>query len=324
MKNSPFRSAGPAVVFVAESRFSPPLIRSFSTRQGGIMRATSKRLLLIGLCLLALCGWGLWSSVSFRPSFHARLDSVPRAERQAYARRFLQQSTQLRNDIANEPRWEAKFSDQEVNSWLSEDLVAHFADQIPPGVADPRIAFEKGSVIFAFRFDYGAMKTYISVHTHARVVEDNVLAVRIDAIRAGVLPISAEQVLEKIADHARARGLDVRWERENNRPLALIRYTPHPGRADVVLEKLAVGDGVIRLAGRSDRSRGVVRTPTLPRRRVLQSTFPLKRNNQTSGASTAPGVSVNPVGFFQNRAEPTSFAPHKRASNESSDRDDGS
>ena len=36
----------------------------------------------------------------------------------------------------------AVFSDQEVNAWLAEDLVTHFADQLPPEVDESARLFE--------------------------------------------------------------------------------------------------------------------------------------------------------------------------------------
>src|SRR5690348_14359456 len=109
------------------------------------MSRRQKRLIIGGL---ALVGIGvsvpalLWYSLKYEPTFYRQMATVPRAQSQERARRFVAQSAQLRNDIYNEPRWEAVFSDEEVNAWLAEDLVTHFADQLPPEVHDPRILFE--------------------------------------------------------------------------------------------------------------------------------------------------------------------------------------
>ena len=67
---------------------------------------------------------------------------LPATSATVKAKRFVAQSLQLRNDICNEPTWEAVFTDQEVNAWLAEDLVTHFADQLPPEVHEPRVVFE--------------------------------------------------------------------------------------------------------------------------------------------------------------------------------------
>ena len=76
-------------------------------------------------------------------------------------------------------------------------------------------------------------------------------------------------------------------------PVALIRYKPVQGRSDVVLERLNIRKGQIRLSGRSDRQRGGIATPTLPDARVLQLNFP-RRKRQARGSSSSLRTSTTP------------------------------
>ena len=103
------------------------------------MHKTRKRLLWIGLglSLLSSIPLGVWLSLTYQPSYYRDIVLVPRNSVRAKPR-SLSQSLQLRNDICNEPSWEAVFTDQEVNAWLAEDLVTHFADQLPPEVYELR------------------------------------------------------------------------------------------------------------------------------------------------------------------------------------------
>jgi hypothetical protein len=224
-----------------------------------------------------------------------RIAAVPRAVREREAKHFVAQSLQLRNDIANEPRWEASFTEQEVNAWLTEDLMTHFADQVPADVRDPCVAFELDRITLGFRLDSGPIRTVITVEARVRVPEENTLALTVEKIRAGAVPIAADAILERIADEARDRGLDVRWERQDGRPVAIVHYTPVHSRKDIVLERLQVTDGRIRLSGRSDRSRGRIASPTLPRKRVLQSTFPTRRKAQDPSLAPEARSSTKPM-----------------------------
>ena len=221
----------------------------------------------------------LWLLVTYQPAFYRKLAVMPPERRKAEAKKFVAQSLQLRNDIVNEPRWEAVFSDDQVNSWLEEDLVAHFADQVPAGVHEPRVAFEVDRVHLGFQLDQGPVRSVVSVSARLRVTSPNELELTVESIRAGIVPIPSEKLLERITDQARSRGLDVRWERDGDARIAYVKYTPDPRRRDVVLERLQVLDGQIRLAGRSSRGRVVAR-PSLPTRKVLQSNFPSRRKTQ--------------------------------------------
>jgi len=250
----------------------------------------SKRLVLFAagiLGILILVPLTLWVGLTRQPDFYVRQVEIPPEVRRHDAKKFVAHGMRLRNAIMNEPRWEAAFSDQEVNSWLAEDLVTHFADQIPQGVHEPRVVFEPNRATFAFQLDQGPMRSVVWVVVSARMAEQNVLALTIEKIRAGVVPISAETFLEPITEHARARGLDIRWEQDGDLPVALIRYDPNAKRRDVVLEKLEILDGRIRLSGRSDRSAGQAAALILPSRKALQSRFP-KRTHHSAVRADSP------------------------------------
>ena len=227
-----------------------------------------------------------WLSLAYQPQFYRAIRSLSRAQREAKAKHFVANSLQLRNDITNERTWQAVFTDQEVNAWLAEELMTHFADQIPASVHEPRIAFDHDQVTFAFGLDKGPIRSVIWVVARVSVPEDNVLALSVEKVRAGVIPIAVSQVTGPLTRAARERGLDIRWMENEEPPVALIRYRPDGGRADVVLQKLTISRGKIRFSGRSDRLQGAFRGPILPDRRLLQLNFP-KRQSQRRGASAA-------------------------------------
>jgi hypothetical protein len=269
------------------------------------MRKTSKRALIVGLVLLlATVLPGLaWLSLTHQPGFYRAVVRRPRGDRAVKARRFMAQSLQLRNDICNEPTWEAIFTDEEVNAWLAEDLVTHFADQLPPEVHEPRVVFEVDRVTLAFQLDQGPISSVIWVVARPHVPEANVLELTLEKIRAGVLPVPADQILDRITEHARNHGLDVRWKRGGEGfPIVTIRYTPDSERDDVKLEQIQIQTGQIRLAGRSNHARGLVRAPTLPTRKLLQSKFPRRKVQ----ASVGPDAHAPTL---RSSARPTSWAP---------------
>ncbi len=275
----------------------PPLTRTSEGRSPLRTSSKRKRLVLAGLVTLTILmiPVGAWLSLTYRPSFYRALTNLSPDQREAKAKRFVAGSLQLRNDISNERDWQAVFTDQEVNAWLAEDLVTHFADLIPPEIHEPRIAFDADRVTLAFQLDRGPIRSVIWVVAQARVPEDNVLALTLEKIRAGVFPISVDRLVGPINAQARAHGLDIHWTREQGLPVALIRYQPDEGRSDVVLESLSIRRGQLRLSGRSDRLQGTAVRPVLPTRRILQLNFP-KRNTHlrrsTSSTSTLRSSTV--------------------------------
>ena len=84
----------------------------------------------------------------------------------------------------------------------------------------------------------------------------NTIELTLEKIRAGILPVPADNILDRIIEYARCHGIDAEWARKDGYPVVVMRYTPHIEREDVQLEELQIRDHQIRLAGRSDRSQG--------------------------------------------------------------------
>ena len=259
------------------------------------MRKTGKKkwvVLGVGATGVALIPVGFWVMLTLQPSFYRQLKSIPPEVRHAEAQRFVAQSLQLRNDIRNEPNWEAIFSDQEVNAWLAEDLVTQFADQIPPGVQNPRVAFEKDRLTLAFELDQGPIRSVVWVVAAIKVPQENALALTLEKVRAGLVPVPMAKLVAKIDEYATSRGFEVEWEHDpNGPPTAILRYAPDVERSDIVLEKILVRPGELRLSGRSDRSKGEVAMPNLPGRAKAQSARPGRNTSDQDPAVPATAQS---------------------------------
>src|SRR5439155_1355939 len=67
---------------------------------------------------------------------------------------------------------------------------------------------------------------------------ENLLALTLEKVMAGALPISPDQFVDKIGKGARKHALDIRWDRAGDLPVAVVHYTPDLRRTDLVLERL--------------------------------------------------------------------------------------
>src|SRR3954469_1963699 len=160
------RSSQSASRFLSTASGSFPITLSLPDSMGSLMlKSMCKRLVAAGVLLGAAVAIpsGIWLSLTYQPSYYRDIFKLPQAQREVRAKHFVAQSLQLRNDICNEPTWEAVFSDQEVNAWLAEDLVTHFADQLPPEIHEPRVVFEVDRATMAFQLDQGPFSSVIWV-----------------------------------------------------------------------------------------------------------------------------------------------------------------
>jgi hypothetical protein len=259
------------------------------------MHKTGRRLFWISLGLSVIAAIPIvgWFSLTYQPSYYRDIILLSREKRAGKAKKFVAQSLQLRNDICNEPSWEAVFSDQEVNAWLAEDLVTHFADQLPPEVDEPRVLFELDRITFAFLLKQGGVQSVITVLARPRVPGGNTIELTLEKIRAGILPVPADHVLDRIIEYARYHGVDAEWTRKEGYPVVLMRYTPNLEREDVQLEEVQIRHGQIRLAGRSDQAKGAFPRPILPSAKVLQSKFPIRKIHNAVAPDPGPDARIS-------------------------------
>ncbi len=149
--------------------------------------------------------------------------------------------------------WEARFSEGQINAWLVHQLPKEFSQMLPPGVEDPRIAIEDGRILAAARYKHGRIDTIVSFEVKLALTEQaNVLAVRIENLRAGSLPLPLKSFLTGISREASKGNLEVVWDMDDAGPVALVTIpSDHPGyaRSPVVVEAVTLQDGVVQLAG---------------------------------------------------------------------------
>src|SRR5207253_2306140 len=81
--------------------------------------------------------------------------------------------------------------------------------------------------------------------------EPNVVAIELEGLHAGGLPISAQSMLEHIFDVARRHDIEVTWYRRSGNPVALLRFQAGQTKTSVRLERLELRDGKIIIGGKA-------------------------------------------------------------------------
>lgn len=239
--------------------------------------------------LVVFSPWAFWAVLNHAPKISRDVAALAPEVRQAEAKKFVAATLQLRNDIVNEEAWEARFTDQEVNSWLSEELLKVFADRIPAFIREPRIAFGPDRLTFVFRYEKGTLSSVIWIVARIDVPEENRVALTLEKIRAGMLPVAADQVLDEITRYAARHGVRIEWgESPDGERVAKIAYRPSLDRTDIALKGVRLGEGEVRLSGRSAHKNGSKAVPTLPDKKVLQATFPNRTVQPAAPSPPAP------------------------------------
>lgn len=222
--------------------------------------------------LAALTGGAVWL-LTHQPGFYraALLTHISPDERNRQSEQFVKATLQLVNEIRNEERWSQEFSEQAINSWLAEELPVKYAEWLPPDVADPRVKVEKGGVWIAFRTHRGAWSGVISGRLKVWVASPNELAIEIQSLSAGLIPIPLEDIVGRFVESMNDSGWRMQWKQSASGDVLVVSLddaVSAEGSADrAVLEAVELLPGELRVAGR----RQVKTVNRTARKRALES-----------------------------------------------------
>ena len=213
--------------------------------------------ILLGLAgAAAISLLSLYRASRHVPVFYERALAVQPEIQKAAGQKFEQQALSLHNQVRQSGRWEARFTQDEINGWLAADLPVKFPQALPKGASDPRMALGADQVQLAVRYERGATKAVVSLAGRVQLTaEPNELAVRVDGVRAGALPLPLSEFRDEIAERAAKAGVPIRWTEAEGVPVALVRLPLEPrefGGRRLVVEELRVTDGELFVAGRTE------------------------------------------------------------------------
>jgi hypothetical protein len=226
----------------------------------GASRMSRRSLLLaiaIFCCLTCGVGAALWMLVRYEPRIYLQAAVPPGEVRQKLSNECSRELSHLYHSVTtpDEQNWEHRFTDEQINSYLSEHFVQSHADKefLPEGVSQPRIVIEADKIRIAFRYGSGLWSSIVSIDLRVWLVkgEPNVVALKLVGFHAGALPISAQSLLESITQTCQKNGIGVDWYRDDGAPVALLRFQAEQPHPTLELETIKLEPGAIHIEGRT-------------------------------------------------------------------------
>lgn len=173
-----------------------------------------------------------------------------------------QQALALHNQLQHDGRFEARFSDDEINAWLASELPEKFPRLLPSAFSEPRISIQENVLRLAVGYRRGNIDTVLSIAVEAYLTDQpNEVAIRIKQVRAGWVPVPLGNLLAEIAQRAERAGISIRWSETHGDPLALIHVPHQRPRGDngedarrFTLEELRLIPGELVVIGRTQQA----------------------------------------------------------------------
>lgn len=209
-----------------------------------------------GGLLLALAGglailYAGWRHV---PAFYA--EALAATDVAIASDELLEHASTLASDAQRDGRWQALFTARQINGWLAVDMPKNHSTLLSRDVRDPRVSLERDRLRLAFRYGEGPFSTICSVTVGLRTMRGNRLALRVEEVRGGCIPLPMGQVLETLSAQARKANLPLEWRRVAGDPVAIVRLAPlERGETAFMLGNLEVGPDELFVAGVTQAAR---------------------------------------------------------------------
>jgi hypothetical protein len=216
-------------------------------------------------CLLCVVLGAALILVRYEPQWYRNAGIPAGTQRTQLSQDFHEAFSQLMYQVGNEPEWNGRVTAKQVNAWFEEGMYQEKldADLLRGNISQPRIAFEDNRVRLGFRYGKGIRSTVISMNLQIWVPPDDTSAVvlQLESLQAGLLPVSAQSVLEEISRLLREKDIEINWYRHNGYPTAVLRFQANQQHSGVELtaiqakEETAEGggkDGVLVIHGRNN------------------------------------------------------------------------
>ncbi len=129
----------------------------------------------------------------------------------------------LHNDVLQPGRWEASFTEEQINGWLATVLVEKFPKALPASINNPRISLQDDRIELAFSYHDEKISGVVSAAVTVFLTDnENELAVQVLSLRAGIVPLPLSRITDKISQSGIRVGMPVRWSTRDGEPVALI------------------------------------------------------------------------------------------------------
>lgn len=214
-----------------------------------------RKLAIVAVALLGLLGAvgvGVYWALKHVPEFYeqALAEKIDPVVRKAAAKQFVQTTLRLVDRIQNEDTWSEEFQQTQINSWLAEELHQKYEEVVPPGITQPRVRIKKGTVLVGFRYADDTFQGVVSVRLRPWVPSPNRLAIEIESVRAGVVPIPLQDVIDEVTATFETEGWHVEWQQANGNDVLIVHLDSGGKDDQPTLERIDVVEGAVRVFGR--------------------------------------------------------------------------
>lgn len=215
-----------------------------------------KRLLIgstFAVLLLIVCSIaGLFLAARQVPDFYAQaVRQLPEPKvRREQAKQFEKRTAELVERLEESTDgWSESFEQQQINSWLVEELPTRHSRQIPKGVSDPRVVLQADRVQLGFKIDHKNWAGIVSVVVAPKVPTPNTIEFHVESVSAGLVSLQYDRFLPIINKSLDKTKLPYEWVEHDDGTRTLVVSVSEKLKQQTI-ESIVIEDQVITINGR--------------------------------------------------------------------------
>jgi hypothetical protein len=204
------------------------------------------------LLLMAAGGFCAWALRQV-PDFYGQAHIGDLEQRQELADDFVRHWAQIVNALSNRDQpFATEFQGPEINAWLQRDLAHRLAPLVSDEYQDVRLVLEGDRFRLGARLRVAGVEAIGWVEGTAWLSRPNVIALRLDHVQLGALPVPRVWLARRLMGILQEVGFETELRSHEGSPVVLVDLGPS-AREQVELLELRLRDGTLLVTGRRAR-----------------------------------------------------------------------
>jgi hypothetical protein len=220
------------------------------------------RLLMAGFIFLLIAAAAIWFTLSRAqvvPEFYAKALRTDVAKAEVAGKEFERNLIRLQNRARIQKPWVIEITEEQVNGWFISDLPEKFPESLPADISDPRAVFTPDEIRIAFKYTVRNVVGVVVISANTFCTDKpNEIALQINSVKTGFLPLPIGPWLQRVADSIRKAGIPVFWSHSSSVPTAIFTLPEQittTATNHVKLEAIDVRTDKIVIAGSTIKTR---------------------------------------------------------------------
>lgn len=207
--------------------------------------------IVIVLAMSAAAYWA-YTKTQEVPEFYTAIKTaaLPKEQRQAEAKKFTDSAKSLEEQVKSSSNWSINFTQDQVNSWLIEELPKQRPDFLPPQVSEPLVEFQSKHILMGVRVETPEFSGVISLAVVPTVTEANEMSITVKSVKAGNLPLPFESFLDPVLNKLRSKEIPVTLDKQEDQVVARFPTRLFAEQKSAI-SSVVLGEGEIVLSGDS-------------------------------------------------------------------------